>query len=294
MDVDDLRVFEAVARLGAMNRAAVALNTVQSNVTARIRALEDELGQALFLRHGKGVSLTEAGGRLLPFARRLPALLNDAARAARDDGTPRGQLVIGSLETTAAMHLTPALAGFVKSHRAVDLTLQPGTTEELIVATRERRVEGAFVCGPVAQPDLREEAIFREELVALTAPDTASFDELARQADVRMVVLRTGCSYRHRLQVLLARRGIPQPSILEFGTLEAVLGCVSAGLGVTLLPRGMIRTPWTARRIRTHRLPPADAMVDTVFITPRDSTPSSALRAFLAQVAGQVVRRRVA
>jgi len=66
MDASDLRVFEAVARLGGMNRAAAELNTVQSNVTARIQALEAEIGCTLFERHSRGVSLTQAGRRLLP------------------------------------------------------------------------------------------------------------------------------------------------------------------------------------------------------------------------------------
>jgi len=294
MDVDDLRLFEAVARLGAMNRAALALNTVQSNVTARIRALEDELGQALFTRHGKGVSLTEAGERLLPYARRLPALVADAARAVRDDGTPAGQLVIGSLETTAAVHLTPTLATFVAAHPKVDFVLQTGTTQEMVTATLERRVEGAFVCGPIGHAELTEDAVYREELVALTAPGVGSFDDLVRAGDVRMIVLRAGCSYRQKLQLLLARRGVASPRLLEFGTLEAILGCVSAGLGVTLLPRSLVRPPWTARRIRQHLLPPADARVDTVFIRPRESALSSAMRAFLAHAVDAVVRRRVA
>ena len=58
MDAADLKVFEAVARLGGMNRAASELNTVQSNVTARVRQLEDELGTTLFQRHSRGVALT--------------------------------------------------------------------------------------------------------------------------------------------------------------------------------------------------------------------------------------------
>ena len=61
MDNADLRVFEAVARLGGMNRAAAELNTVQSNVTARIRRLEDELGTPLFDRHSRGVT-PDTGG----------------------------------------------------------------------------------------------------------------------------------------------------------------------------------------------------------------------------------------
>src|SRR5689334_654990 len=109
MDIADLRVFEAVARLGGMNRAAMELNTVQSNITARIKALEADVGRALFERRPRGVALTAAGRRLLPYAVRAMRLIADARRAARDDGSPRGLLTIGSLETTAALRLTPLL-----------------------------------------------------------------------------------------------------------------------------------------------------------------------------------------
>ena len=71
MDAAQLRVFEAVARRGGMNRAAEELHTVQSNVTARIRLLEEELGRPLFRRHSRGVALTAAGERLLPYAARV-------------------------------------------------------------------------------------------------------------------------------------------------------------------------------------------------------------------------------
>jgi DNA-binding transcriptional LysR family regulator len=71
MDIADLRLFETVARLGGMNRAAAELNTVQSNVTARVKALEEELGAALFERHSaRVVTLTAAGHRLMPYAAR--------------------------------------------------------------------------------------------------------------------------------------------------------------------------------------------------------------------------------
>lgn len=58
MDAADLRVFEAVARLGGMSRAAEELHTVQSNVTTRVRKLEEQLGTSLFRRHARGVDLT--------------------------------------------------------------------------------------------------------------------------------------------------------------------------------------------------------------------------------------------
>src|ERR1700709_683286 len=97
MDTAELKVFEAVARTGGMNRAATELHTVQSNVTARIRGLEDEHGSPPFERHSRGVALTAAGQRLLPYARRVAWLLADAARAARGDGRPRGPWALGRL-----------------------------------------------------------------------------------------------------------------------------------------------------------------------------------------------------
>jgi DNA-binding transcriptional LysR family regulator len=284
MDAGDLKFFEAVARLGGMNRAAAELNTVQSNVTARIQALEADIGVALFDRHSRGVSLTGAGRRLLPYADRAARLLADARRAACDDGEPRGLLTIGTLETTAALHLTPLLASYATAHPGVDLVLRTGTTRELVADVMEQRVDGAFVCGPVAHPELEERVILHEELAVLAAPGVASLDGLLNAGEVRIVVLRAGCSYRQMLEALLARRGIAAPRLLEFGTLEAIFGCVSAGLGITMLPRALIGRVWADGRISIHTLPPSDAVVDTVFIQRRDGYSSSALRAFLVGV----------
>ena len=176
MDAADLKVFEAVARLGGMNRAAVELNTVQSNITARIQALEADIGSMLLERHSRGVTLTQAGQRLLPYADKVARLLDDARRAARDDGAPRGVLTIGSLETTAALRLTPLLTRYATDNPAVDLVLRTGTTCEMVGDVLEQRVDGAFVCGPVAHPELEEQVMFREELVVLAAPGVASLE----------------------------------------------------------------------------------------------------------------------
>jgi DNA-binding transcriptional LysR family regulator len=145
MDAADLKVFEAVARLASMGRAAEALHTVQSNVTARIRQLEDALGRVLFHRHARGVKLTQAGQRLLPYALQVARVLQEARRVTLDDGTPKGPLVIGSLETTMALHLTQTLSAFVAVYPDVDLTFQTGTTCELVEQVRDHRLEGAFI-----------------------------------------------------------------------------------------------------------------------------------------------------
>jgi len=281
MDAADLRIFQCVARCGSMNKAALELNTVQSNVTARVKALEDEVGFELFERTNRGVTLTAAGRRLLPFASRAARVLDDARRAVADQGLPTGPLVIGSLETTAALRLSPVLTEFALAYPAVDLTLRTGTSCELIDQVLDHTLEGAYVCGPVNHPDLLVEPFVREELVILTAPSVADFDALAATPELKIIVLKIGCSYRLQLEALLARRGIVGVRCLEFGTLEAIFSCVSAGLGVTLLPKALLGSVWDRKRVGMHTLPNAEKWVDTVFILHREAYASSALRAFL-------------
>jgi LysR family transcriptional regulator, cell division regulator len=281
MDAADLRVFEAVARLGAMNKAALELHTVQSNVTARIKMLEATLGVTLFDRTNRGATLTDAGLRLLPYALRTARLLEDARRAALDDGTPAGALIVGSLDSTAALHLSPILSAFAATYPAVDLSLRTGTSCELIEQVLGHSLDGAFVCGPVDLADLEVEPFFHEELVMLTAPGIADFDALTRQPTFKIVVLRAGCSYRQRLEDFLTRRGIVNVRHLEFGTLEAIIGCVEAGLGVTLLPKALIGRTWREGRVAIHALPHGEGRVETVFVRRRDGLTTSALRAFL-------------
>ncbi len=290
LDAAALRVFEAVARLGSMNRAAAELNTVQSNVTGRVRQLEAELGAPLFRRHSRGVALTGAGGRLLPYATRIEALLADARRAVADQGEPQGQLIVGSLETTAALRLAPLLAAFAWAHPQVDLNLRTGTTAELIEQVVGHSLEGAFVCGPVDHPELEAESIFREELALLSAPGIRRLEDLLSQARLKIIVLRSGCSYRRRLEEILARRGLLAPALLEFGTLESIFAAVGAGLGVTLLPRSLAGPVIAEGRVALHDLPPADARVETLFIRRRDGYLSSALTAFLACARASVRR----
>lgn len=281
MDWGDLRVFEAVARSGSMNRAAAELNTVQSNVTARVRLLEELLGVALFERHSRGVILTAAGQRLLPYASRIGLLLQEAGRAARDDGQPQGTLLVGSLETTAALRLPPVLAAYTSRHPQVDLVLRTGTMQSLVADVLEQRLEGAFVAGPVDHPQLIETAVFREELVLITAPAIRSIAQLAEVQHLKLIVFRVGCAYRQRLEALLAGRGIVNLRPLEFGTLDGILGCVAAGIGVTLLPQAAAQAAARDGKVRLHRLDSAAAAVDTVFIHHRQRLASSALKALL-------------
>jgi DNA-binding transcriptional LysR family regulator len=277
----DLRIFETVARLGGIGRAAVELNTVQSNVTTRMRHLEEELGVPLLDRHSRGVMLTAAGQRLQPYAVQILDLFDDAYRAVRDDGAPQGPLALGTLETTAALRLPSVLTAFAKAYPAVDLRLTTGTTFSLTEAVLTRHLDGAFVVGPVHHPELVSATMFREKLVLVTSPSIKTISRLNDVTDLKIVVFRAGCSYRQTLEAWLAKRGIVGLRILEFGSLDAIIGCVGAGIGITMLPTGTVEAALRAGLVATHALPPADARAETMFIRRRDRVASSALTAFM-------------
>src|SRR5258705_4987566 len=164
MEWPDLATFSTDARNGGITRAADELNTVQSNITHRVKALEAEIGTPLFERHSRGMTLTGAGRRLLPYAQRMAALSHEAVLAARDDGEPKGPLAIGSMETTAAVRLPSLLAEVHRRFPAVRLTLRTAPTADLVAGGLNGSFDGAFVAGPIEHAELDTTVAFREEL----------------------------------------------------------------------------------------------------------------------------------
>jgi hypothetical protein len=140
----------------------------------------------------------------------------------------------------------------------------------------------SIVAGPVHHADLLEEPVFREELMLITPSSLRGLDDLDRQPELKIIVFRHGCSYRQRLENLLSQRGIQTAKPLEFGSLDAILDCVAAGVGITLLPKAVVASSRKEGLVLAHELPSEEAHVVTMFIRRSDVYASSALNAFLA------------
>ena len=146
MESTHLRVFSTVAQYGSITRAAEALHTVQSNVTMHIKALEAELGVSLLQRNRRGVTLTRAGERLVPYAIRAQGLLAEARNAvANENQPPEGPLRVGTLETTAAIRLPQLVARYGALFPKVDLSLITGTTLALSQDVVAHKLEEQYV-----------------------------------------------------------------------------------------------------------------------------------------------------
>jgi DNA-binding transcriptional LysR family regulator len=287
VELTDLRIFLAVARTGAITKAAQEMHTVQSNVSVRIHALEKELGVAVFRRHARGVTLTQAGEQLRFYATRITALADEARNLAGDSAEPAGPLSLGALEITAGLRLPDVLHAFVEQYPKVDLSLATNTSDELTGAVLDTTLDGAFVAGPITQAGLVAVPAFTERLVLVSSARESTVEEaLHRQPVPRALVFRAGCAFRARLERLLADRGAVAVRLMEFGTLEGILGCVAAGMGFTLLPADVVAASTSARHLRTHEVP--DARVETMFVHRDEPAAPPALRCFLAHLSSSV------
>lgn len=284
MELSSLRIFKTVAEEGGVTQAAARLNRVQSNVSSRLTQLEESLGVTLFHRSGRRMLITEEGERLLAYTERLLQLADEAQEAMRGDRQPSGPLRIGSMETTAAARLPQVLGQFHRQYPQVDLLLDTGPTDYLVQAVLNHKVDLALVAAPVERPELMQLPVFDEELVLLTdslhGPVTSPAD-VARRT---LLGFRSGCSYRRRLERWFAEGGVSPARIAEFGTYEAIIGCVAAGMGVAMMPREVMKQRELASSVRIHTLPPEVAQVQTMMIWRRDIAQHAAREAFAASV----------
>lgn len=276
----DLSFFLAAAQASSLGAAAKALNTVQSNVTGRIQRLEAKLGADLFRRHARGVELTEAGERLLPFAIEMARLLEDGRQAVASHGRPHGSLKVGAMETTAALRLGDVISRFTNDFPEVRLTLRTGSTATLIDLVLQNEIEAALVCGPIVHPELVASHALSERLVLLSGGPQGCRNSLESRDNLRIFVLSRGCSYRQHLEALLLRRGITAVDVSEYGTVDAVLGCVSAGMGITLLPEALVSLYAHRYRLHVDQLAEHEALVDTVLVRRRRTPVSNGMQRF--------------
>ncbi|NMI06366.1 LysR family transcriptional regulator [Paenibacillus sp. SZ31] len=280
MESGDLRIFQCVAQEGNLTKAASKLGYVQSNVTARIRHLEAEVGTTLFIRHNRGMTLSPAGEMLLTYADKIIGLLNDASKALRATSTPSGPLRIGSTQTAAAVRLPELFAKYYKQYPEVSLSLATGNSQMLIDQVIGYELEGAFIGCACDHPDIASIDVFDEELYVVSS-GVGPEEELTRKP---ILVYSMGCSYRQTLEEWLNSSGVNRPVIMEFGTLEAIISGVTSGMGISLLPEIVIRQQIESGNLRKYSLPSGISRMMTRFITRKDAFISSALGAFMAML----------
>ena len=276
MEISELKIFLAVARQGSISRAAEELHYVQSNVTTRIKQLEERLDTSLFHRKSKGVCLTGAGLTLLNYAERIIQLANEAKEALNEKTLPQGSLTIGSMETTAAVRLPGLLADFHRRYPLVELNLVTAPSSISLKRLLDFQLEGALVAGEISHLSLSAEKVFEEELV-IVAPLKV---EPVSVENLKILVFRSGCSYRAQLENWLQQSGRMNYQVVELGSIEGIIGCVAAGMGISFLPRSVVERPHYLQNCSLHGVPDQFSRMTTWFVRRRNEKSSKALQAF--------------
>lgn len=282
MEIGLLKVFRAVAEEGSISKAAQSLNYVQSNVTARIQQLEQELKTPLFYRHSRGITLTSAGQTLMEYTVKILNLLEEAEQAVLDSPVPKGSITVGS-DTTAAVRLPAILSAYRGCYPDVEVHLQIGRSGELIDSVLQYSVNGAFVDGPVEHPEIVQELAINERL-GLVIPDTIDYQGIQSVHDKMLLILNAECMYRTKLEEWLRDEGCRLGKVMEFGTMEGLLGCVKAGIGYAVLPISYFNRMNITEGIRCYPFPEKYAEVPMVFIRRRDLYITSAFREFIEEL----------
>lgn len=281
MDLDDIKVFREVVLQGSMTKAAEALGYAQSSVTARIRKLEVNLNTNLFYRNAKGVHLTPAGKIFLEQGIKITQLLDELYFLLNPAESPSGLLRIGSMETTAAIHLPSLLKKYHSLYDKVELSLQTGTTQYLINQVLNYNLDFAFVAAPINHPEIIEIEAFREEMVLVSegGQPPKDIEEILKNRVI--LVFRPGCSYRSLLeQYLLESRSISLKRF-EFGSLEAIIGGVASGMGISLLPKSAIESKLQSGILTAYELPSHLRNCTTMLIQRKDTVQTMAMANFI-------------
>lgn len=254
LNLDDLHIFCCIVREGGVARAASRLHRVPSNVTTRIKQLEERLGVVLFRRQGRGLTLTESGRILLGHAERLLAMAEQAEEEVRS-GASRGTLRLGSLESTAAARLPPLLSAFHHQHPTMSIELQPGMTDGLLRMLDSHEIDAAFVAEPFEQGRLSALPAYEEELTLISAKGQPVIRNVQDLNGKTIVVFPHGCSYRRRLTEWLTADGVSPGRILEFGSYHAIVACVAAGTGIGIISTELLDCAVLGTAVQRHPLP---------------------------------------
>lgn len=295
MEIRRLRHFLALAEEANFTRAARRELIVQSGLSASIRALERDVGAALFVRGTRPVRLTAEGSALVPAARRALRAADDAAQAVRDvHGVLAGELRLGALHANgSACPFSTWLVTFTAQHPGLNVSVQQMPAVEMLDSVSTGALDCAIASAvPGRTSGLQVIPLVAEPLVLICAPahpfaGSAHLDldlDLTDLAAERFVEMHRGWATRLELDMAFAEIGVDRHIACEVNEWSLVLDLVAAGMGVAFVPQSLVdeRQP-SARTV--HRVPVrADLRRRLDLVLPSGEAASPAARRFADHV----------
>ncbi|MHB8631063.1 MAG: LysR family transcriptional regulator [Candidatus Limnocylindria bacterium] len=287
MQLAQLQGLVEIARAGSIGRAAEQLFITQPGLTARLKALEDELECVLVVRSRGGSRLTEAGQALLPFAERAIEAIDEGAQRARElAGGRAGALAIGAAPAVSTYVLPAVLRRFRAAHPSAQLSVRSGHSEELLDLVLRGDVQ-VGIMRPLRHPEITSTPVYEDRLI-LVAHRGHRFTRLPhiRMRDLvgeQLVTFDRASSYHDLTRVMFRAAGVRPRSFLEVDNIDAAKRMVQEDLGVALLPRSAVDAELRGQQLRAIRVTDMMPVRRTIVAVRRrgDGPPSGPLATFL-------------
>lgn len=236
-DLAFLRSFVAGVELGSFARAADRLGRSTSAVSAQLKKLEEQAGQSLFRKEGRGLVLTPSGELLLAYARRLLELNDEAALALRGPAL-EGQVRLGLQEDFGEVLLPGVLGRFCRAHPKVQIEAQVARNTALLQQLCAGQLDLALLWGggslsdPLPWPAARRQQIASVPMRWIASPQLTW--QVASGEPLPLVAFDRECLFQRCATQALERAGIAWRTVFTSPSLAGLWAAAAAGLGVTV------------------------------------------------------------
>jgi DNA-binding transcriptional LysR family regulator len=251
-----LETFVRVAQLRSFGRAAEKLHTTQPAVSQRVARLEAELGVRLIERGGRGFALTKAGRSVLAQAERLLHLRAELVASVAENADLRGALQLGVAETIVHTWLPRFVERMAALHPGVTLEIEVDISPNLRDRLLARRLDLAFMLGPVSAPELRWRPLSSEPIRFYASPKLGLASgplELGQIAERTIITFARNTQPYMRLREALSDPALPPARVHASAALATALRMALDGLGVALVPASIVAQDVAAGRLAEAR-----------------------------------------
>jgi DNA-binding transcriptional LysR family regulator len=286
-NLNQLRVFQAVAQTHSFTRAADVVHLTQPGISKHIKQMEEYYGVPLFDRLGKKVALTQAGEILLGATQEMMASLDSAERRIEElKGLRGGRLVLGASFPIAVYILPAVLAAFRREHPAVEVKLDVSLSGRTMAKILANKVDLGLVNHAPNDPRLLATVFMTDELVAI-APSHHKWAGRKRVEprdllEETFIAAPRGAGTRAVVEERLKEKGIALQNVLDFGNPEGVKHAVEAGLGVSIQAKSVVQQEISAGALIAVPVAGMDVKIEYLSLRRRDKHLSAAAKAFLA------------
>lgn len=241
MELRQLQMFYAAAQTLNFTKAGLKIGYAQSNITAQIKQLEDELQIKLFDRLGRGIQLTTEGKKFLQNTEQILQL----CERAKEEFSPqvyRGTINIGAAETLCVYRLPQLLTTYHKLYPLVEIRVHTESCEKLSDLLRVNDIDVALVLtDEISATDLRVHTLHEESMIMVVSPLHRLADKKKIKprdfSDENFILTSPGCGYRPLIQAMLKKHNVQTGSIMELSSVGAIKECTICGLGISILPK---------------------------------------------------------